>query len=411
MKLPKMDKLLSKTNDRWKYILFGIIMMLCLGTVYSWGIFRLSVEKEFQIGSTLSGIPYMASLAFYSLFMFLSGKYLTKYKPRSIVLFGTFLLAFGWIFSGLSNNIYVLTVTYGMIGGSGVGIIYGVPISLATKWFPDKKGLVIGFVVMGFGLSPMITAPLIQSLMDIHGLMKTFLILGVSFGIILPLLSSSFRYPLEVDLTDIPNDSVSDKAITTHKNMVEMIRTNSFTGLYLNFMIGTTIGLLVVGLTTKIGTEFVGIPYEKMPILMSLFALFNGAGRPIFGWLTDRFSPYKAILFSYTLLIFACILMLFPNSEKNLLFLVSFSLLWLNLGAWLSIAPTTTIIMFGTTNYTQNYGLVFTAYGFGAIIGVLSSGIILDIFQNFSYLFYFIVILCLIGIWVNVKTMRVKNKM
>jgi len=149
-----MKKLTKQNNttprQRWVYVILGIIIMMCLGTVYSWSVFRLHVEELYNVGTTQSGFPYMVSLAFYALFMFLTGKHLDKYSPRLIISFGSILVAIGWILSAYAPNIYILTITYGVIIGAGVGIAYGAPMTVVARWFPEKKGLVVGLILTGF---------------------------------------------------------------------------------------------------------------------------------------------------------------------------------------------------------------------------------------------------------------------
>ena len=144
---------------RWRYILAGILMFLCLGTVYSWSVFRKPLEELFQIGSTESGLPYMLFLACYSFLMPVGGLLLEKNTPRKVILLGTLLVGGGWILAGYSQNIIHLSLTYGLMAGSGVGIIYGVPMAVVARWFPDKTGFAVGLTLLGFGLSPLITAP------------------------------------------------------------------------------------------------------------------------------------------------------------------------------------------------------------------------------------------------------------
>lgn len=155
--------------------------MMFLGTVYSYSVFRVSLEDVFMIGSALSGLPYMFALAFYAVFMLIIGKYMRDYHPRTLLFVGGYLVALSWILSSFVGNIYVLTLTYGLIGGAGVGIAYGVIMNIIAQWFPDKKGLATGLVLLGFGLSPLVTAPLARTLVESFGVMETFLILGMSF--------------------------------------------------------------------------------------------------------------------------------------------------------------------------------------------------------------------------------------
>src|SRR6056297_4361212 len=95
---------------RWIYVLVGIMIMMFLGTVYSYGVFRKPIEDMYNIGTTLSGLPYMISLAFYALFMFFSGRVLNKMKPKKLIAIGGLVIASGWIFSSMSSNIFVLTI-------------------------------------------------------------------------------------------------------------------------------------------------------------------------------------------------------------------------------------------------------------------------------------------------------------
>lgn len=391
-----------KLKQRWIYVILGIIIMMCLGTVYSWTVFRLHVEELYNVGTTESGFPYMISLAFYALFMFLTGKYLDKYSPRLIITFGSILVAVGWLLSAYAPNIYILTITYGVIIGAGVGIAYGAPMTVVTRWFPEKKGLTVGLILGGFGLSPLITAPIARYLIESYGIIQSFKILGISFGIIIPLLSYPFRYPSDDDYKYLGTASKAEEN-TNDVNTEEMIKFKSFKGLYFNFIIGSMIGLMLVGMTSNVGIELIKLPSKTVTLLVSLFAVFNGISRPIFGWLTDKLSPKKAMRISYGLIISAASLMLIANESSLVLFIIAFSIFWFNLGGWLAIAPTSTLNIYGTKYYSQNYGVVFTAYGIGAVIGVVASGLLLDLLHSYDAIFYFVIILCIIGILVSHK--------
>lgn len=395
------------SGQRWLYVILGIIIMMCLGTVYSWSVFRLHVEEIYNVGTTQSGFPYMISLAFYALFMFLTGKHLDKYKPRLIISFGSILVAIGWILSAYAPNIYVLTITYGVIIGAGVGIAYGAPMTVVARWFPEKKGLAVGLILGGFGLSPLVTAPVARYLIEIYGIVQTFKILGITFGIIIPILAYPFKYPSEKDHKDLKTSSVAIGS-TNDINTEKMIKSKSFRSLYFTFIIGAMIGLMLIGMTSNVGTGMIKLPSKTVALLVSLFAVFNGMSRPIFGWLTDKLSPKKAMRISYGLSIFAAILMLIANEGSLVLFIISFSIFWFNLGGWLAIAPTSTLNIFGTKHYSQNYGVVFTAYGIGAIIGVVASGLLLDLLHSYDAIFYFVIILCIIGILLSQKMTKAR---
>jgi len=105
--------------------------------------------------------------------------------------------------SAYATNIYILTITYGVISGAGVGIVYGVPMTVVARWFPEKRGFAVGMVLVGFGLSPLITAPLARAFVEQYGVTNTFLILGICFGFITPILSLPFKYPSDSEMSNL----------------------------------------------------------------------------------------------------------------------------------------------------------------------------------------------------------------
>lgn len=386
---------INNEKKGWPYVILGIMIMMCLGTVYSWSVFRVAVENHFGIGSTLSGLPYLVSLAVYSLSMLLSGRYLDKHSPRVIILAGGLLVGLGWILSSFAKNVYFLSFTFGVITGAGVGIVYGVPIAVTSKRFPKKSGLMVGIVLAGFGLSPLLTAPIAGSLVTNFGLLKTFNIIGIFFMLMFALLSLPMKFPSQSADSDKEESKKTAGSMTT--NM--MVKTKSFRGLFFNFLIGTTIGLTLIGMTSNVGIDMINLPQNTTISLVSLFAVFNGIGRPVFGWLTNKLSIKKSMLISYSLILIASLIMLAAGSGSTGLFIIAFSLFWFNLGGWLSIAPASTLALYGKGHYSQNYGVVFTAYGIGAIIGVLSTGLLKDLIRDYYVIFYFVIALCLTGLF------------
>ncbi|SCZ80121.1 L-lactate MFS transporter [Acidaminobacter hydrogenoformans] len=399
----------SRKTYRWVYVVLGNLMMMCLGTVYAWSVFRIPVEQAFGVGTTLSGLPYMVSLAFYALFMLISGRYLNRFSPRLIMTAGALLISAGWIGSAYAPNIYWLTLTYGAVSGAGVGIAYGVPMAVAAKWFPDKKGLAVGMVLVGFGLSPLVTAPLARHFIEIYGGMQTFKILGAAFGMIIPILALPLTYPSENYSSDHKTGQgqrLASEADTvngeSHKGQMEypsvvMMKTKSFKILYITFFIGAMIGLMLIGMTGKVAVEWVGLSQGSAALLMSVFAVFNGLGRPVFGWLTDRLSFKSAALISFVSIVVGSLIMIYTKGSSPIAFGLAFSIFWFNLGGWLAIAPASTLSMFGMLNYSQNYGVVFTAYGIGAVAGVISSGVLIDWFGGYTMIFYLVLTLAVVG--------------
>jgi MFS family permease len=277
-------------------------------------------------------------------------------------------------------------------------------MAVVAEWFPEKKGFAVGLTLLGFGLSPFITAPLANKFIENFGVFSAFKILGLSFILILTALSMTLNFPVQnTNNQNFSTDSQSEFLPS------QMLKTRTFYSLWFCFAIGTFSGLMVIGLSGVYAQEIINMTPSKAAIFTSLFALFNGIGRPLFGAITDKLGTKKAVYISYFLIISASILSIL-FSGNTFIFFISFSIMWLNLGGWLAIAPTSASNIFGKENYPSNFGIVFTAYGIGALCQGFVSGYIKETFNSYVYIFYPIILLCIIGLVVNTFILREKVK-
>ncbi|MFW6359209.1 MAG: OFA family MFS transporter [Chroococcales cyanobacterium] len=388
---------LPATQGRWLLIPLGMIVLLCLGSVYSWSVFRKPLESELNISATESLLPYTVALVFYAVLMPIAGFYIPRIGTRTMTVIGGIVVGLGYILSSFADNIGMMTLTYGFIAGTGVGITYGIPMVISARWFPDCKGLAVGLTIVGFGLSPLITAPLANSLITAYSVRPTLRILGIAFIFIILGIAIALKLPPQDwdPRSDLSPQSPSTKPLTDSGSL---FKSRSFYGLWICYAIGTLVGLSAIGISSPVAEEIINIDPALAASSVALFALFNGLSRPLFGWLSDRFKPHYVAIASYTLILIACILMVNAQEGQVATYLVAFCLFWFCLGGWLAIAPTTTLRFFNPDQYAQNYGIVFTAYGVGALFGTLVTGRIRDWFGTYTYAFYPMALLAIIGI-------------
>ncbi|MBD2194965.1 MULTISPECIES: L-lactate MFS transporter [Calothrix] len=391
---------LPAEQGRWLLIPLGITILLCLGTAYSWSIFRSTIEKSLQVGATESLLPFTILLVVFSILMPITGSYIERFGSRLVTAVGAIIMGIGYTASGLVNSIPLLTITYGIIAGAGVGIVYGIPLAVNARWFPDKKGLAVGATVIGFGLSPLVTAPLAKNLIAANGdrgWQPTLIAFGIAFTLIILAIAPVMKYPPSgwqpagwqppIKLSETESDGSN-----------ALLKSLSFYGLWLCFTVGTFGGLAAIGIASPVGTEIIGLDKNTAANAVSLFAIFNGLGRPLFGWIADRFQPKNAAIVSYVLIMIASIMMLSATKGAIATYLIAFSLIYLAFGGWLAIGPTSTLILFRTQDYAKNYGIVFTAFGMGALLGTLIAGNIRDIFGNYLPFFNVTIGLSVLGI-------------
>ena len=407
-------------KGRWILVVVGMMIQLCLGAIYSYSILKVPLQSYFNslgttVNDTIMLLPYIIFLFVFALTMPLGGPYMEKYGPRKMTAIGGVLTGLGWFLASIATSPIMLAVVYGIVGGIGVGLAYGCPIAVSTRWFPDKRGLAVGLTVLGFGFSAALIGPIADYLTaNFGGILNTFRVFGVCFLAITVLLSTLLAFPPSgwVPKGWKPPTPKAGTAVKIDFSRGEMLKTTSFIGLWICYTIGTLAGLMAIGIAKNVGLEVAnnaGIDVNSVSALITSlvipFAACNGFGRPLFGSITDKLNPRKTAMLSYVLIMAASLgLFLMPASVA--MYAVSFALLWLCLGGWLAIAPTTTASYFGTKDYARNYGLVFTAYGAGAVIGNLLAGQMKDIFGAYIRVFPVVAVLAGIGMVVSFALMK-----
>ena len=411
-------------TGRWILVIIGTIIELCLGAVYAYSVLSVPLKKIFTdpisaggFGLTVSAIemqlPYIVSLAMFAITMPLVGKYIEKMGPRKVGMIGGVIVGLGWILASFATSPITLAVLYGAVAGVGVGVAYGCPITTSARWFPDKRGLAVGLTLLGFGFSAFVTGKVADTLTASVGIFNTFRLLGIGFLIISVVLSMFLVFPpagwCPRGWTPPAATAGAAKAEFTRE---EMTKTKTFIGLWVCYTIGALAGLMAIGVAKPAGMEVAGnsgmdavAAGVLMTNLILPFAFCNAVGRPIFGTLTDKLTPPRAAILSYILIIIASLLVYLNPASVNM-YTISFSLLWLCLGGWLAIAPAATASYFGTKDYARNYGLVFTAYGVGAIVGNLMAGAAKDILGGYVNVFPYVAVLSVLGIVVALLLLK-----
>lgn len=388
---------LPPERGRWLLIPLGMTVLLCLGTVYSWSIFRKPLETELGISATASLLPYTVALVCYAALMPIAGFYIPRWGPCTVTAIGGVVMGLGYVLASFASHIAILTLAYGVVTGVGVGITYGVPMVVVARWFPERKGLAVGLTIIGFGLSPLVTAPLAHSLIGAVGVRVTLRLLGLAFTAIILGIATTLKLPPR-DWHPPHQGSAQGLRVVPHHYPPHLLKSPAFYGLWICYIIGTLVGLTAIGISSPVGEEIIQIDGNVAAWSVALFALFNGVSRPLFGWLSDRYRPHYVAIASYSLVLIACILMANAQAGAVVTYVVAFSLFWFCLGGWLAMAPATTLRLFDPEHYAQNYGIVFTAYGIGALIGTLMAGQIRDWFGSYTVAFYPMAILAIVGI-------------
>ena len=399
-------------SGRWLMVLVGLVIQLCLGAIYAYGVVRVPITAYFKsLGLAPTAMdmtwPFITFLLCFALTMPLAGPYIQKVGPKKVSMVGGALVGIAWFAASFGTSPLMLIPLYGIIGGIGVGIAYGCPIAVSAAWFPDKRGLAVGLTVLGFGFSSAIITQLNKFLLDggmsIMGVLKIF---GIAFFIITIVLSLFLAFPPAgwCPTGWTPPAPKAGAAPSANLTRAEMTKTSTFYGLWLCYTIGSLAGLTAIGIAGPVGQDMLkgagfDVPAATAMItsLIFPFALANGVGRPIFGTLTDKLNPRNTALITYVLIIAACLL-IYTSYASPTAYMIGFITLWGCLGGWLAIAPAATANYFGTKDYAKNYGLLYTAYGVGAVIGGIVSAQAKDLLGAYQPFFLIVAVLAVLGI-------------
>jgi OFA family oxalate/formate antiporter-like MFS transporter len=382
----------QRIANRWIIVGGALLLQLCLGILYSWSVFVKPVQALLGI-KTASDVQLTFTIAvvFFALAMIPAGRLQDRYGPRIIGMIGAGLLGIAFLLTSfLSKDLglpYVY-LTYGVLGGIGMGFGYVTPIAACVKWFPDKRGLVTGLAVAGFGFSSVIFGRVAPTLIKTYGIKQTFTILGVVLLVAGLIGAGILRNPpvgyKPAGWAPPARVTASGAAARLEFDWRHMIRTNQFYLLFAMYALGASAGLLLISVASPFATKDLKIDAETAGWGVAAIGVFNGAGRIIVGWISDALGRVQTMRLDFIVAAVA-MLLLYPVSKAGgfAAMVFMFGIVALTYGALLAMFPATTADFWGTKNLGINYSLVFLAWGLAGVIGPQAGARFLDIFGNY----------------------------
>ncbi len=372
----------------WFVTFSGTGINLALGVLYAWSILSKQITKEWGWSETQTALPYSIAIIAFAIMMVPAGRLQDKIGPRWVATMGGILCGVGFIIASMGQSLMGMVIGFGILAGTGIGCGYASATPPAVKWFsPARTGLIAGLVVAGFGLASVYIAPLANYLLEAFGIQKTLLILGIAFFIIVVTLAQVLKNPpAGYKPAGNPGHSnpfgkpIKAAVATADYDWTEMIRTPQFYLLWVMFVFSSGAGLMIIGKLAKIVDLQAGI--KAGFAFVAFLAVGNAAGRIIAGILSDQVGRIRTM---FIVFILQAVLMFILSglSGYGTLFVASV-LIGANYGANLSLFPSAIKDYFGLKNFGVNYGMVFTAWGVGGVLGPILSGAIYDATLTFN---------------------------
>jgi MFS family permease len=395
---------------RGAYLAVGLGMNLLLGTAYSWSVFRAALIDEFSARGAdafTALLPFAAAMVMFSVGMVFAGRAVDRYGPRKVALVGVTVFGAGYMLCSLFDRspwpIPTLTLLYGGLVGLGTGFGYNPTITTAVRWFPVRKGLASGIVVMGVGLSPVVTAPLAGYLIGLYGVSTTFLLLGILFLAVLVPLTLLLRFPPAGWQPPAPVVAKSRRAWrpVAEVGPRTVLRSRVFWTAWTLYVLGTAEGFMIIGNAFTIAKEIGFATDAVATVAVMVLALFNSGGRPLFGRLADRWSPKETLLVMYVVLLGAMALLSVSSGLAPVL--LGVALTGIVFGGFLAVMPALSTLYFGERHAGANYGLLFTAFGVGNVVALFAGGWIREATGAYVSAFYIGLALSAVGLLLSLE--------
>lgn len=382
---------------RWRVVLGGILSNFCAGMLYSWSIYvnPLMDAHKWERGAVSLAMS-IATLVI-PISMIPAAKILAKKGPTKTALIGTIFLVLGLAIAGLTASLPLLYLGFGVFGGIGVGFIYGTPIATCVKWFPDKKGLISGLAVGGFGLGSIVFAPICTSVIASLGPNTTFLIQGA-----ITLVGMLIAAPLMKAAPDgfkpegwTPPAAAAASGASHDYTSAEMLKTKQYWFLLIMYLFANMSGLMVIGHASPIAQAVAGLTAAQAGAIVSVLSIANTAGRFMSGALCDKLGAKRVVTIIY--IVNAVLLV-------ALQFLTNFATIALGIGglavcfgAMMGAYPSLVVDYFGVKYSGPNYARIFLAYGIGGIIGPQLAVRVVAATGGYTLAFVIIGASCIIG--------------
>jgi len=408
---------IQQNNSRaWVVAISGTIINLCLGVLYAWSVFSKALQDNLGFSATETSIPYSIAVIVFAAFMVPAGIMLDRLGPRILLLVSGILIGIGMVISGIFLNVIGLVIGFGIIAGAAMGFGYAAPTPTATRWFkPHMRGTITGIVVAGYGLAPVYVSPLSNFLINTFGVANAFYYLGAFFTILIVLSSLVMKAPpagwkpVGGDPPAPKKAEVKEEAdtnVTNDYSPREMMKTKQFWSLWLMYAFSASAGLIIIGHVATIVSVQGGL--ETGFIFAALLAVGNAAGRIITGVVSDKIGRTATLVSVFILQ--AVNMFAFATYTSGTMLTIGAVVTGATYGALLALFPATTWDWYGLKHAGTNYGMIFTAWGVGGLIGPIVAGQIIDTTGSYNGAYIMSAVLLLIAAALGMFTKRPKPK-
>lgn len=374
----EMGGIMNITKKRWTVLIAACIINLCVGSLYAWSVFSTPMAEYLSSINGLAltaadlAIVFTIANSIGPVTMISGGWINDTFGPKFVIIVGGIMFGGGMLLSGFATSVTQLVLTYGLLAGLGLGMVYGTTISTTVKFFPDKRGLVGGIATATFGFSSAIVPPIAANIIEVAGPTAAFKIIGLAF-LLLICVSALFMQKcpdqFEIDGYTPPVLNASGATGIVNKNWKQMLKDPIFYVMIILLTCGAFAALMFIPLISSIATNMVGATVATATLCVSILAVFNVSGRVAAGFLSDKLGRINTLAIACVISIIGLILLIIAKEGDIAIFIAGISIVGLCFGSIMGVYPGFTADQFGPVNNSVNYGIMFIGFSIAGYFG------------------------------------------
>ena len=387
-----------------------VTLQICFGTVYAWSFFQTMLVRQLGWTFIQTALAFSLAIFFLGVAAAWAGAALPRLGPRKLALAGSVLFCGGYVIAGLalaSDHMMLFYVGYGVIGGAGIGLGYVTPVATVAKWFPDRKGLATGTVVMGFGIGALLLSKLLAPVLVVYSegdLPTVFLGLGIVFACILLPASLLLSDPQQGPAASAASAGLAHEADNADAAAREYLMSPEFACMWVVFFCNIAAGISVISFQSALLRDVWGLANPTLEpetlaaygaTLIAASSVCNGVGRLFWGLLSDRLGRVRVlrILLGSQLVVFGVLM----TEQNPWVFSVLVCYVLLCFGGGFATMPSFIVDVFGNRRMSTIYGAILTAWAAAGVIGPLYVGYLKDQYPDRAVTYCFLIGTLMLG--------------
>ncbi len=360
----------DRLPNRWGIAVAAVIMQICLGAVYGWSVFKKPLMGTEHWTETQVQLNFTLAILFLGIGTIIGGLWQDRKGPRVVASVAGVLYGIGYLLAGFSANnhsLWGMYIGYGVLSGIGMGMGYICPVATLVKWFPERRGLMTGVAVCGYGAGALVMSPIAARLILSHGVPFTMYGLGIVYLIVVVIAAQFYANPPAgwAPAGWSPTSAVAKAATTYNYSVKEAMATWQFWLLWAMLFLNVSAGIMIISQASPMAQQMVGMTAIQAAAMVGLISIFNGLGRVFWAWVSDYLGRARVYFLLYMMQV--VIFFALPRIHNLSLFSVCFALIGLCYGGGFGTMPSFTADFFGPKFMGGIYGIILLAWGAAAI--------------------------------------------